>query len=62
MAVSTFGELTKYRWSSDDEGDRFSVENPATGKVITVVQGGGPVQMNAALRRRLLFVEGVSAS
>jgi acyl-CoA reductase-like NAD-dependent aldehyde dehydrogenase len=49
MAVPALAELTRYRWSSDDDADRFSVENPATGKVITVVQGGGAAQMNAAV-------------
>ncbi len=49
MSVATLDELTRYRWSSDDEDDRFPVENPATGKVITVVQGGGAKQMNAAV-------------
>src|SRR5712675_306412 len=49
MAVSSLADLTRYRWSSDDHADRFSVENPATGKVITVVQGGGAAQMNAAV-------------
>src|SRR5260221_5465043 len=49
MAVSSLAEVTRYRWSSDDDADRFSVENPATGKVITVVQGGGAAQMNAAV-------------
>jgi len=49
MAVPTLAELTRYRWSSDDDADRFSVENPATGKVITIVQGGGASQMNAAV-------------
>ncbi len=49
MSVSTLDELTRYRWSSDDEDDRFPVENPATGKVITDVQGGGAKQMNAAV-------------
>jgi acyl-CoA reductase-like NAD-dependent aldehyde dehydrogenase len=42
-------ELTRYRWSSEDEADRSPVENPATGKVITVVQGGGAEQVNAAV-------------
>jgi len=46
VSVATLDELTRYRWSSDDEDDRFPVENPATGKVITVVQGGGAKQMN----------------
>jgi acyl-CoA reductase-like NAD-dependent aldehyde dehydrogenase len=49
MAVSTLEELTRYRWSSDDDADKFSVENPATGNVITVVQGAGAAQMNAAI-------------
>jgi betaine-aldehyde dehydrogenase len=43
MAVPTIAELVRYRWSSDDDADRFSVENPATGTVITIVQGGGAV-------------------
>lgn len=50
MTVATFEELTKYRWSSDNDADRFPVENPATGKVITV--GGGAEQMNAAIDAR----------
>ncbi len=49
MAVPTLEELTRYRWSSDDDADKFSVENPATGKVITVVQGADAAQMNAAI-------------
>jgi len=49
MAVPTLEELTRYRWSSDDDADKFSVENPATGTVLTVVQGAGAAQMNAAI-------------
>jgi len=49
VAVPTLADLTRYRWSSDDHADRFSVESPATGKVITIVQGGGTEQMNAAV-------------
>ena len=49
MAVPTLEELTRYRWSTDDDADKFSVDNPATGKVITVVQGAGAAQMNAAI-------------
>jgi hypothetical protein len=41
MSTATFDELTQYRWSSDDRADCFAVENPATGEVITTVQGGG---------------------
>jgi acyl-CoA reductase-like NAD-dependent aldehyde dehydrogenase len=49
VAVSFIAELTRCRWSSGDDADRFPVENPATGKVITIVQGGGAEQMNAAV-------------
>jgi acyl-CoA reductase-like NAD-dependent aldehyde dehydrogenase len=50
MAASpTEVDVTSYRWSSADEQDRFPVENPATGKVITVVQGGGAAEVNAAV-------------
>jgi acyl-CoA reductase-like NAD-dependent aldehyde dehydrogenase len=41
--------LATYRWSSSDEADRIPVEDPATGEVIAVVQGGGPDQLNAAV-------------
>jgi acyl-CoA reductase-like NAD-dependent aldehyde dehydrogenase len=38
-----------YRWSSSDEADRVPVEDPATGEVIAVVQGGGPEEVDAAV-------------
>jgi len=38
------------RWSSDKEEDRFVVENPATGKPITIVQGGGEAQIDDAVK------------
>ena len=41
--------LATYRWSSGDEADRIPVEDPATGEVIAVVQGGGPDQLDAAV-------------
>lgn len=34
----TYPEVTTVRWSSDASDDRFTVENPATGEVITKVQ------------------------
>lgn len=46
---TTSGEVTRYRWSSDSEQDRLPVEDPATGAVITVVQGGGAGEVNAAV-------------
>ncbi len=33
--------IATYRWSSDRSEDQFTVDNPATGQTITVVQGGG---------------------
>jgi acyl-CoA reductase-like NAD-dependent aldehyde dehydrogenase len=48
-ANATEAAVTNYRWSSSDEKDRFPVEDPATGAVITVVQGGGPAEVNAAV-------------
>jgi len=41
--------VTSYRWSSANEQDRFPVEDPATGAVITIVQGGGAAEVNAAV-------------
>ena len=51
LAMTTALEpgLTTYRWSSDDPADRFSVEDPATGEVITIVQGAGAAELNAAV-------------
>jgi hypothetical protein len=34
VSVSSVTDVRSYRWSSADEADRFSVENPATGEVI----------------------------
>jgi acyl-CoA reductase-like NAD-dependent aldehyde dehydrogenase len=49
MTTTLAPELTTSRWSSTDPEDRFSVEDPATGEVITIVQGGGPAEVNAAV-------------
>ncbi len=38
------------RWSSGREEDRFIVENPATGAVLSAVQGGGASEIDAAVR------------
>lgn len=42
--------IVTYRWSSDRPEDRFPVENPATGQIITVVQGGGVPEVDAAVQ------------
>ncbi len=49
MSVSSATDVRSYRWSSADAADRFPVENPATGDVIAVVQGGGASQVDAAV-------------
>ncbi len=49
MAVTSTNQISSHRWSSEREEDRFPVENPATGEVITVVQGGGAPEMDAAV-------------
>ncbi|MFE3876313.1 aldehyde dehydrogenase family protein [Kitasatospora sp. NPDC059146] len=41
---------TTTRWSSGRAEDRFTVEDPATGDVITTVQGGGVPETDAAVR------------
>ena len=41
---------TTFRWSSTVADDRFPVENPATGEVLMVVQGGGAAETDAAVR------------
>jgi hypothetical protein len=49
MTTALEPELSAYRWSSHDEADRFPVEDPATGEVITLAQGGGTAEVNAAV-------------
>jgi hypothetical protein len=48
-ATAAAPQLTTHRWSSSDEADRVPVEDPATGEVIAVVQGGGPDEVDAAV-------------
>lgn len=42
--------VTTTRWCSDRAEDRFTVENPATGDVITTIQGGGVPELDAAVQ------------
>ena len=49
MTTALEPELSTFRWSSNDPADRFPVEDPATGEVITLVQGGGAAQVDAAV-------------
>jgi acyl-CoA reductase-like NAD-dependent aldehyde dehydrogenase len=48
--VTGFPALSAYRWSSDRASDQFPVENPATGAVITTVQGGAAPEVDGAVR------------
>ncbi|MGW7577886.1 aldehyde dehydrogenase family protein [Streptomyces sp. NPDC054765] len=50
MNASTDREILRYRWSSDDQTDRFTVENPATGMPIVTLQGAGEKEVDAAVR------------
>lgn len=38
------------RWASQDPSQIFEVENPATGLILAQVQGGGPDEIDAAVR------------
>jgi hypothetical protein len=49
MTTALEPELSTFRWSSNDPAGRFPVEDPATGEVITLVQGGGAAQVDAAV-------------
>lgn len=46
----TFPELSTYTWSSKDESKRFTVEHPATGKVLTTIQAGDAETVDQAIQ------------
>ncbi len=43
-------EIRTYRWSSDRPADRFPVTDPSTGEVLFIAQGGGPAEVDGAVR------------
>ena len=43
-------DIRHTRWSSQDEADRFTVENPAIGTPIVTIQGAGPAEVDVAVR------------
>lgn len=45
-----FPEISKYRYSCNDEAKRFAVENPATGKTITTIQAGDEKTVDEAVK------------
>jgi acyl-CoA reductase-like NAD-dependent aldehyde dehydrogenase len=48
--LGAFESLTRTRWSTDAREHRFPVEDPATGELITMVQGGGAAEVDAAVK------------
>ncbi|WP_413810766.1 aldehyde dehydrogenase family protein [Streptomyces sp. OE57] len=42
-------EILRTRWSSDEEADRFTVDNPATGAPIVTIQGAGGKEVDQAV-------------
>lgn len=42
-------EALRFRWSSENEADKFEVHNPATGEILAVIQGGGVREVNSAV-------------
>lgn len=45
-----FPKISTFRWSCADETKRFTVENPATGKVITTIQAGDGTTADKAVQ------------
>jgi len=43
-------QIIRTRWSSDDDADRFTVDDPATGRPLAVIQGAGAEQVDQAVR------------
>ncbi|OTB08969.1 hypothetical protein M426DRAFT_18363 [Hypoxylon sp. CI-4A] len=50
MTAPTFPLLSTYRYSSNDPSKRWTVENPATGKVLTTIQGGDSSTIDTAVK------------
>lgn len=49
MSAPKYPALTRFPLSSDDPAHRFDVHNPATGEVITTVQGCGEQEVQSAV-------------
>lgn len=52
VTAPSYGKLSSFPLSSNDPSHRFEVHNPATGEVITTVQGGGVAEVKKARHRR----------
>jgi hypothetical protein len=42
--------VIRTKWSSEENADRFTVENPATGAPLATVRGGGEKEVHCAVR------------
>jgi betaine-aldehyde dehydrogenase len=42
--------MVRTKWSSEEDADRFTVENPATGAPLATVQGAGEKEVDLAVR------------
>lgn len=49
MSSPRYEAITRFTYSSNDPKDRFDVHNPATGQVITTIQGGGIAEVDRAI-------------
>ncbi|KAJ9603639.1 hypothetical protein H2200_011825 [Cladophialophora chaetospira] len=49
MALPKFQAITRFTYSSSDPNDQFDIHNPATGELITTVQGGGIAEVDKAI-------------
>lgn len=47
--LPSFPKLSKYQYSCDDPKQQFTVENPATGEIITTIQAGNTSTAEAAV-------------
>ena len=48
--LESIPDISQYRWSSTDTSKRFQVENPVTGKVITMIQAGDRETVDLAVQ------------
>lgn len=51
MALPSFPKLMNYDYSYNDTKHQFEVHNPATGKVLTIVQGGDAATARKAIEK-----------
>ena len=49
MSPPTYAHISRFAYSSENAEDQFAVHNPATGDVITIVQGGGVAEVDKAV-------------